>query len=308
MLLVMQTDKPVIVIVPDAKGVEALANIADVTAVLVEPTQPVPSEAVAATVLVVGPAEQQHEVDAALQQIKQLPHLRLLQTLGQGIEQWDGLLPPGLKLSTARGAHGGSTAELVLATLLSLVRKLPLYSDQQRRHQWEGHQARTLLNMRVLVYGASDLGQNVLNRLLPFGAQVTMVGTHSRDAIVDTTTASTLLSTTDIVILALSLTQETRAMVNAEFLAALPNGAIVINAGRGGLIDQPALLAELRTGRLEAALDVTAPEPLPTDSPLWDTPGLLLTPHVGGNTLGADERAWHVASEQIRAYLHGNKS
>ncbi len=150
----------------------------------------------------------------------------------------------------------------------------------------------------MLIYGAGDLGQNVQSRLLPFGANITMVGSHSRNGVVDTETAQSLLSTADAIIMALPLTPATTNMVTAEFLAALPNGAIVINAGRGGLIDQAALLVELQSGRLQAALDVVTAEPLLPSEPLWDVPGLLLTPHIGGNTTGADDRAWEVASDR----------
>lgn len=304
----MNEPAPLKVIVPDKKGIEALASIPGVEAILVEPTQSIPATASNADILVVGPAEQQHEVDAALKQISQLPNLKLLQTLGQGVEQWEGVLPPNVTVSTARGAHGGSTAELVVATLLALVRDLPCYIKNQHQHLWEGRQARTLQKMNIFIYGSGDVGQNIQRRLLPFGAQLTMVGTHSRDDVVDVATARTLLPTAGAVIMALPLTSVTQYIVDADFLALLPAGAIVINAGRGGLVDHAALLKELNNGRLQAALDVVTPEPLPTDDALWDAPGLLLTPHVGGNTIGADDRAWDMASRQISDFSRGELS
>ena len=301
----MEHSQPIRVIVPETKGVTALAGISGVHTVLVETGHPIPDSAKNAAILVVGPAEQQAEVDDALQQISQLPHLKLLQTLGQGIEQWDGLLPPQLQISTARGAHGGSAAELVLTTLLALVRDLPRYLKNQQLKQWDGQRSRTIQNSNVLVYGAGDLGQNIRSRLLPFGARVTLVGADSHDDVIDIAAAQNLLPTADAVIMALPLTPATRHIVDAEFLALLRDAAIIINIGRGGLVDNIALSNELRNGRLQAALDVVTPEPLPADSPLWDAPGLILTPHIGGNTDGADDRAWAVAAKQIRAFTDG---
>ncbi|MEO5950344.1 MAG: NAD(P)-dependent oxidoreductase [Candidatus Saccharimonadales bacterium] len=304
----MNDTKLITVIVPDKKGKDAMEKIQGINAILVESGKPVVSDALNAEVLVVGPAEQQSEVEDALRQIKQLPHLKLLQTLGQGIEQWDGLLPNDLIISTARGAHGGSTAELVLASLLAIMRELPHYIKNQQSRIWEGRRARTLQNANVLVYGSGDLGLNIKSRMLPFGAKVTMVGAHNHEDVIDTAKARTLLPTTDVVILALPLTRDTRHTVDTDFLALLRDGTIVINAGRGGLVDQAALLKELQDGRLQAALDVTTPEPLEFDSPLWDAPGLLITPHVGGNTVGADDRAWEMAVSQIQAYVRGDLS
>jgi phosphoglycerate dehydrogenase-like enzyme len=302
----MGNNIPHIVIVPDSKGVEALAGIKDIKVLMIEPNKPIPTSANTATVLVVGPAEKQNEVDNALRQINQLPEIKLLQTLGQGIEQWEGLLPSDLTVSTARGAHGGSTAEWVVAALLSLTRELPLYIKNQQLHLWRGHRTRTLQSAHIIVYGAGDLGQNVRSRLLPFGTEITMVGTHSRDNVIDIVTAYALLPTVDAVIMALPLNTETRNIVDADFLGSLCDGAIFINAGRGGLVDNEALLKELHSGRIVAALDVVTPEPLPPSSLMWDAPGLLLTPHIGGNTTGADDRAWKIASERINSFLHGD--
>jgi phosphoglycerate dehydrogenase-like enzyme len=305
--LAMKSILPLTVIVPEPKGIEVLKAVPGIEAALVSPTQDVPASLRSAGVLVVGPAEQPSEVENALRQIAQLPGLRLLQTLGQGVEQWDGLLPAGLTVSTARGAHGASTAEWVLTALLALTRDIPRYIKNQQVHQWEGRRARTLQNAQILVYGSGDLGRNIGSRLLSFGAHVTMVGTHSREGVVDSATARDLLPKVAAVILALPLTPATRNIVDARFLGLLADGAIVINAGRGGLVDQTALLEELSRGRLTAALDVVTPEPLPSDSPLWDAPGVLLTPHIGGNTDGADDRAWKVASEKIRAFVNGDE-
>lgn len=290
---------PVTVVVPDLRGRQAFARLSGVTTVIAPAGAPLPEEARCAQVIVVGHAD----VDASLELIGQLPQLRLVQTLAHGTDQWDGKLPAGVELSTARGAHGGSTAEWVLAVLLAVVREIPSFiADQHQRH-WNHHETGTLLGSSALVLGAGDLGVNVRNRLAPFGVGATLVGTHARDGIIDLTQARAMLPTTDVLIIVLPLTATTHHLIDAELLGALPDGAIVVNAGRGALIDPMALLAELQRGRLRAALDVTDPEPLPPEDPLWDAPGLLLTPHVGGNTTGYLDRAWSVAAERVAAFI-----
>ena len=298
-------DQQPLVVVPDADGATALASTG-VRTVVVAPEDAVPEEARSARALVVGPAESPEEVRAALAQVAQLPDLQLLVSLGQGSEQW-GDLREGVGIATARGAHGGSTAEWVLTAVLAQLRLVPELLDAQREHRWEGRQARTLLRSRVLVLGAGDLGENVRARVLPFGASVTVAARTARDGVVSMEDARGLLGTTDVLVVVLPLTDGTRHVVDAELLAALPDGALVVNAGRGPLVDTGALLAELQSGRLLAALDVTDPEPLPADHPLWDAPGLLLTPHVAGNTEGSGERAWSQVAEQVAAFARGQR-
>lgn len=109
----------------------------------------------------------------------------------------------------------------------------------------------------------------------------------------------------DILIVALPLTLQTRGLIDAQFLAQLPDGAVIVNAGRGAIVDTQALLADLEAGRLRAALDVTDPEPLPTEYPLWSAPNVLITPHLAGSTIGHRDRAWQVAAEQVRRYVNG---
>jgi len=291
------------VVVPDAWGERALAGLGDVTTVLAAPDEPLPAAARAAEVLVVASGG----VDVALQRMRELPRLRLVQTLAHGSDQWDGRLPAGVVLSTARGAHGGSTAEWVVAALLAVVREIPAFAAEQREHRWDQRVTGTLLGARVLVLGAGDLGVNVRDRLTPFGTTVTLVGTHAREGVIDLAQARALLPGTDALVVVLPLLASTRHLVDASLLGALPDGAVVVNAGRGPLVDPAALLVELRRGRLRAALDVTEPEPLAVDDPLWDAPGLLLTPHVGGSTAGFSDRGWAVAAEQIAAFARGER-
>jgi phosphoglycerate dehydrogenase-like enzyme len=115
-----------------------------------------------------------------------------------------------------------------------------------------------------------------------------------------------LLPDHDATVVVVPLTEATRGLVDARFLAAMPDGAVLVNAARGPVVDTGALLRELRSGRLRAALDVTDPEPLPADHPLWSAPGLLLTPHVGGSVPSGTRRAFAVVAEQLAAFVRGD--
>lgn len=234
-----------------------------------------------------------------------LPRLRLVQLLTAGYEPWEGVLPDGVALSTARGAHGGSTAEWVLAALLAVQRDLPRFVRAQDRAEWDFHQTGTLLGARVLIVGAGDVATQIVRRLEPFQACATVVGRTAREGVHGMDELPGLLGRHDAVVLAVPLTEQTRLVADAAFLARMPDGAVLVNAARGPVVDTGALVAELRSGRLRAALDVTDPEPLPADHPLWHVPGVLITPHVGGSVTGAVERAYAIAAEQIAQFVAG---
>jgi len=237
--------------------------------------------------------------------ISALPRLRLVQLLTAGYEAWKDVLPKGIALVTARGAHGGATAEWVLAALLAVQRDLPRFIRAGDHGAWDYHRTGTLLGARVLMIGAGDVAQQVVRRLEPFGATATMVGRTARAGVCGMDEVPGLLGEHDVVVLAIPLTQQTYRLADADFLARMPDGAVLINAARGPVVHMGALLAELQVGRLRAALDVTDPEPLPADHPLWRAPGVLITPHVGGSVTNAVERAYTVAAEQIAEFLAG---
>ncbi|MET0705149.1 MAG: NAD(P)-dependent oxidoreductase, partial [Mycobacterium sp.] len=254
------------------------------------------------TVVVVG----YENADAVGARFAELPDLRLIQTLNAGFEQWLPLLPDGVMLSNGRGAHGGSSAEWAVAALLAVYRDLAAFHRHQSDGVWRPKVTETLIGKRVVVLGAGDLAVNVAARLAPFEVDVQLVGRHARPGVHALADIDELLPSADAVVVMLPDNDATHHIVNADFLARLRDGSVVVNAGRGGLVDTEALVAELTTGRLRAALDVTDPEPLPPQHPLWSAPGLLLTPHVAGSTAGAWERAWAVALQQITAFAAGD--
>jgi len=237
--------------------------------------------------------------------VAELPKLRLIQLLTVGAEAWLGRLPDGVAISTARGAHSAATAEWVLATMLALYRELPGFLAAAANGSWQPRATDGLFGKRVLVIGAGDVGRHVAARLTACEARVTMVGRHGGDGVHPVRELPELLPSHDAVVLVVPLTEQTRGMVDAAFLAAMPDGAVLVNGARGPVVHTDALLAELTSGRLRAALDVTDPEPLPPDHPLWTAPNVLITPHVAGSVFGLFERAYRVAAAQIAAFAGG---
>jgi phosphoglycerate dehydrogenase-like enzyme len=293
----------VTVLVPGETGRAALAEQEWADLVVYDPDHDWPEPASSAEVLIVPPAAR--TADRLLAAMRELPKLRLVQTLSAGVELWEGKLPDGVLLSNARGAHGGSTAELAATGLLAVYRQVPQFLANQAGHQWDQHPTETLDGKRVLVLGAGDLAQSLRSQLEPFGATVTLVGRSARAGVRSFDEVPELLGGHDAVVLMVPYNDQTHQLADAGFLARMPDQAVLVNVARGPVVDTDALVAELTAGRLRAVLDVTDPEPLPADHPLWDAPGVLIFPHVGGNTTGMTDRAWRVAAEQIGAFAAG---
>jgi phosphoglycerate dehydrogenase-like enzyme len=237
--------------------------------------------------------------------LTQLPRLAVVQLLSAGVEPWPSLVPEGVTLCGGRGIHGVSTAELAVALTLSLLRELPTYAAQQRDRSWERHEPDTLDGQQVLVLGAGDIGRHVAAALRPLGAEVQLVGRTPREEVLGLDRVTDRLPATRVLVVALPLTDDTRRLVDARFLARLPDGAIVVNVARGAIVDQDALTAEVAAGRLRAGLDVTDPEPLPADHPLWGLEGALITPHAGGGATGWDRRARRLVLDQLERCRDG---
>lgn len=291
------------VLVPHAAGAEILSEVDGLEPVVYDPEKPLPDEAGRARVLV-APFLATSEAVAMTEQI---PHLELVQLLTAGAEAWIGRLPDGVALSDGRGAHGGATAEWVVSVLLAVYRHLDRFVRAQDRGEWDYHQTEELAGKKILIVGAGDVGQKTRARLEPFEVETAMVGRTARAGVHGWDELPALLPRYDATVLIVPLTDETRGMVDADFLAAMPDGALLVNGARGPVVDAEALLAELTSGRIRAAVDVTDPEPLPPGHPLWSAPGLLLTPHVGGTVPMAMRRAYGVAAEQLAAFVRGEE-
>ncbi|GAA1204713.1 2-hydroxyacid dehydrogenase [Prauserella alba] len=286
------------VLVPDDDGMTALTGIDGVHPVRYEPGEALPGAAVDAEVLVPG-------FGVTEKVLSELPKLRLIQLRSAGAEEWIDVVPPGVLLSTCRGAHGGSTAEWAVATLLSLYRELPDFQAAQAEGVWRPHGTDTLQGKRAVIVGAGDVGRQLERRLTPFDVRVTMVGMTARDGVHGVDELPSLLGQADIVALLVPLTSKTRGMVDAGFLAAMPDGAVLVNAARGPVVDTDALLDELAARRLRAILDVTEPEPLPAGHPLWAAPNVMITPHTGGFVGGRLARSYAVVARELERYAGG---
>lgn len=263
------------------------------------------------------------------------PHLRgvkIAQSMMAGTEWLTKLAGPHVTVCNAQGAHSISTAEWTLAAILATLKYLPLYRDLQQQSEWcsrkQGSAVYAALHQdqrpqfppvmqeelhgkRVLIVGYGDIGKTIERMLTPFAVEITRVARSPRAA--NSTTPEVravseldaLLPDAEIVILILPLTDETQGLIGAKQLALLPQGALLVNAARGPIVQTEALLAALQAGHIRAAVDVTDPEPLPADHPLWKCPNLLITPHVAGSTPQFSPRAIRIAVEQVRRVLAG---
>ncbi|WP_091084724.1 2-hydroxyacid dehydrogenase [Micromonospora nigra] len=242
--------------------------------------------------------------------VDDLPDLAVVQLLSAGADAWVDRVPPGVTLCDARGVHDPATAEWVVTAILSQLRAFPALARAQARREWayaEVAPTDEVTGKRVLIVGAGSIGTAVAARLAPFDVELTMVARTARpdEGVRGVDELPRLLPGADVVVLLVPLTDRTRGMVDERFLAAMRDGALLVNAARGPVARTPALVAELATGRISAALDVTDPEPLPADHPLWSMPNVLLTPHVAGSVRGLLPRAYRLVGEQVRRFAAG---
>lgn len=234
-----------------------------------------------------------------------MPSLRVAQTLTAGVDDVRPLVPADVTLCNARGVHDASTAELAVALMLASLRGIPDFVRNAEHGRWDGNRRDSLADRTVLIVGYGSVGEAVERRLAGFECDVRRVARSARDGVEPFAALPELLPRADVVVLTVPMTDETRGMVDARFLARMRDGALLVNVARGPVVRTDDLLAEVTTGRLRAALDVTDPEPLPPDHPLWSSPGVLVSPHVGGNTTAFRPRALRLVVDQVRRYAAG---
>ncbi|MDQ1597126.1 MAG: hypothetical protein QOI70_550 [Microbacteriaceae bacterium] len=232
-----------------------------------------------------------------------------VQSQSLGYDGVSEVLPPGIAYCNAVGVHEGPTAELAVGLILASERGLDVMARAQPAGGWDRQWSPGLLGRSVLIIGVGGVGGAVEKRLAPFDPTITRVARsaradesgpiHSMDSLPE------LLPLADIVVIAVPLTTETTGLVSADFLDQLKPGALLVNVSRGAIVDTEALTERVRSGAIRAALDVIEPEPLPADHPLWTLPGVIITPHVGGNVSSMTSRIDPIVRRQIDRLRNG---
>lgn len=236
-----------------------------------------------------------------------MPTLRLVQVLTAGYDGLPEALPASVDLANAVGVHDTSTAELAVTLALASLRSVPEFVLNAQSGTWAASRVYdSLADRHVVILGYGAIGRAVAARLQPFEVRMTGIASRARpgDGLVDTVLGveelAGVLPTAQVLIVTVPLSDATTGLVDDAFLSALPDGAVVVNVARGRVADTDAILSH--AGRLRFALDVTDPEPLPPDHPLWQAPGVLISPHTGGPTTAFRPRAVRYLREQLRAY------
>lgn len=239
--------------------------------------------------------------------LARMPSLRVVQALTAGVEKLLPLIPEGVTLCNGQGLHDASTAEHALALILAAQRELPRWVRRQATGEWDHDHTRSLAGSHVTILGYGAIGTALEQRLLACEATVTRVASRARPdtQVHGVADLPELLPGTDILVMVLPENPGTIGLVGSKELAGLPDDALVVNVGRGRTLDAEALRQETATRRLRAALDVTDPEPLPADDPLWSEPGVIITPHVAGGSTIFHPKARDLVSTQLHRFAAG---
>jgi phosphoglycerate dehydrogenase-like enzyme len=235
----------------------------------------------------------------------ELEALEVVQVRSAGVDWIVERIPAGITLCSARGTRDGGMAEWVVTALLADVKRVRPFAEAQAASRWMPEGLADLRGLRVLLLGHGSIGRATQRLLEPFGCEVRGVARRARDGVAGLDELGALLPWADAVVNLLPLTDATHAMVDAALLGSLRDGALYVSAGRGATTDTEALRAELQSGRLRAVLDVVEPEPLPDGHPLWGAPGVLISPHVAGDTPAGTRNAWALVGDQLRRFAGG---
>ncbi len=254
--------------------------------------------------------------------------VKLVLAMMAGTEWLPPLVGPHVTICNARGAHNICTAEWTLAAILSMLKYFPIYYEIQHEGIWKRrfdapkHYAaitgderpwyppvmlEELTGKTVLLVGYGSIGREIERMLAPFQVNVLRVARSARTnpEVHAVSELDSLLPRAEVVVLIVPLTDETRGLIGSRRFALMQQGALLVNAARGPIVQTGALVEALTSGRIRAAIDVTDPEPLPEGHPLWACPNLLITPHIGGSSVQFTPRALHVAASELRRYMNG---
>ncbi len=286
--------------IPDRADRDAIGELPEGVTLNVTPDEPPANGLLDAEFLVPG-----SDKPFVLEALGRMPRLQVIQTLSAGVDWLLSAVPPGVTLCDASGTRDGAVAEWALGAILASLKRLGEARDSQREHSWEWREPGELAGRTVMILGYGSIGVVLEERLAILEAEVIRVARSARLGVHSADELPALLGLADIVVVLLPLTPATSGLLDREMLERMRPGALLVNAARGAIVDTDALVELLRVGRIRAALDVTDPEPLPENHPLWDAPGVLITPHFAGDTRGAERRAFALVGEQVRRYMRG---
>lgn len=242
----------------------------------------------------------------ALSYAAQMPNLKVLQMLNAGYDDALAYMRPGITLCNARGVHDASTAELAVGLAIASRRGFPEYMRDQINGTWNHHRTTALTDCRIGIVGYGSIGKKIAQNLSGFEVSITAFTQSGRDGTLSIDKLDENLPLLDIVILILPLSDSSRGLFNSTRLSKMKDGALLINVARGPVVDTDALVHELNSERIYAALDVTDPEPLPAGHPLWSAKNLLLVPHIGGNSTSFEPRGRALIESQLKLLAAGS--
>ncbi len=236
----------------------------------------------------------------ALELTKKMKNLKVLQMPNAGYDDAIEYVREGITLCNGKSIHDDSTAELAVGLTIASLRGIPDFVRNQDKSAWVHVKNQSINDKKIGIIGFGSIGSTIAKMLSGFSVEIIPFTQSGRDNTIAISNLDKHLPTLDVVILILPLTAESKHLFNAQRLALMKDGALLVNVARGPIVDTNALVKELNSGRITAALDVTDPEPLPSDHPLWRAKGVLISPHVGGNTSAFEKRARRLIESQLQ--------
>lgn len=243
----------------------------------------------------------------ALEMTQMMPNLKILQVPNAGYDDALEFVRPGITLCNGKSIHDDSTAELAVGLTIASLRGFADFVRNQDKSEWVHARNKSINDRKVGIVGFGSIGSTIAKMLAGFAVEIVAFTQSGRDNTIAITDLDKHLPTLDVVILILPLTPESKHLFDAKRLALMKDGALLVNVARGPIVETDALVKELNSGRITAALDVTDPEPLPKDHPLWLAKGVLISPHVGGNTTAFEKRAKRLIESQLQLLASGER-
>ncbi len=241
----------------------------------------------------------------ALELTKKMPKLKVLQVPNAGYDDAIEYVRPGMTLCNGKSIHDDSTAELAVGLTIASLRGFPDFVRNQDKSEWVQVKNKSINDRKIGIIGFGSIGTTIAKMLSGFAVEIIAFTQSGRDNTIAISDIDKHLPTLDVVILILPLTKESKHLFDAKRLALMKDGSLLVNVARGPIVDTDALVKELNSGRITAALDVTDPEPLPKDHLLWRAKGVLISPHVGGNTTAFERRARRLIESQLNLLAEG---